>query len=336
MEGSLEPNALEVTRLIASTGQEAASRRARNGRLLVAAVVTYVALLSGLMIARGVALTPDVVAVGFALAATVLGRGRSFLRDWIPFVVLFLAYELMRGYADNLGFSVHVTDVIALERTLFGGTLPTTTLQSLLHPPTGVDIVAVVATIVYFLHFPLPLAVGFILWLQRRSSYYDFVAALILLSMAAFVTYVVLPVAPPWWAQAHGYLPTGTLQPLKESGFATLAGAFGFDGRYIYTYAMYNINPNQVAAVPSLHAAYPFLAFLFARRVFGRWGWLMLAYAALVWFSIVYLGEHYVVDAIAGVLYASAAYWLVALTSRSRPFSSWAHRIRHRFILRRS
>jgi hypothetical protein len=63
-----------------------------------------------------------------------------------------------------------------------------------------------------------------------------------------------------------------------------------------------------VAAFPSLHAAYPFLAFLFARRAFGRAGWLMLAYTACVWFAIVYLGEHWVVDIIGGVAYASVAY----------------------------
>ncbi len=52
----------------------------------------------------------------------------------------------------------------------------------------------------YFLHFPLPLAIGFLLWIHQRRLYYDFVAALIVLSMAAFVTYLLLPVAPPWWA----------------------------------------------------------------------------------------------------------------------------------------
>ena len=67
---------------------------------------------------------------------------------------------------------------------------------------------------------------------------------------------------------------------------------------------MYGISSNDVAAFPSLHAAYPFLAFLFARRAFGRVGWLMLAYTACVWFAIVYLGEHWVVDIVGGVVYA--------------------------------
>ena len=43
-------------------------------------------------------------------------------------------------------------------------------------------------------------------------------------------------------------------------------------GHYVFSYTIYSINPNQVAAFPSLHAGYPFLAFLFTRRAFGRAG----------------------------------------------------------------
>ena len=177
------------------------------------------------------------------------------------------------------------------------------------------DVLASAATVFYFLHFPLPIAVGFFLWLRRRRVYYDFVAALILLAMAGFATYVLLPVAPPWWAAEHGYLPGPDGMPaivyLKEQGFDQLASLFGFEGHYIYSYTIYDINPNQVAAFPSLHAAFPFLGFLFARRAFGRVGWLLLAYSVCVWLSIVYLADHYVVDIIGGLLYASAAYWAV-------------------------
>jgi hypothetical protein len=282
----------------------------RNERILIGAVAAYIALLSALMIARGVSITPDVLLVALGLAALLLGRGRLFLRDWIPFIGLFLAYELMRGYADNFGLGVHVTDVIAVERFLFLGHIPTQVLQDWLHPATGFDLVAMLSVIFYFLHFPLPIAVGFFLWLRRRSTYYDYVAALIILSMAGFVTYLLLPVAPPWWANEHGFL-DGVLK-LRDQGFAELSSAAGFSqANYVYSYTFYDINPNEVAAFPSLHAGYPFLAFLFARRAFGRAGWLMLAYCACVWFAIVYLGEHYVVDAIGGIAYAAVAYWAV-------------------------
>jgi hypothetical protein len=282
----------------------------RNDRILIGFLVGYIALLSTLMIAGGVSLTPDVLLVALGLAAVLLGRGKLFLRDWIPFIGLFFAYELMRGYADNFGAAVHIQDVLDLERWLFLGSVPTAVLQAWLHPPTGIDPWAVIGTVFYFLHFPLPLAVAFFLWLRRRRVFYDFVAAMIVLSMAGFVTYLLLPVAPPWYAADLGLLPG--VEYLKENGFAGLASLFGFgESSYLYTYVFYSINPNEVAAFPSLHAAYPFLAFLFARRTFGRVGWLMLAYTVAVWFSIVYLADHYVVDIFGGVLYAAVAYWAV-------------------------
>ena len=293
--------------------QQALSRR--NSRLLLAGVAAYVALLSALMILRGIAVTPDVLLLSLGLAAVVLGRGRLFLRDWVPFIALFFAYELMRGYADDLGAGIHVTDVIAAERFIHLGVLPTEALQRLLHPATGPDLLAVLATIVYFLHFPLPLAVGFLLWLRRRPLFYDYVAALILLCLAGFATYLLLPVAPPWWAAERGILvgPDGRplVEYLKPVGFETLATALGFDGRYLYTYTFYQIAPNPVAAFPSLHAAFPFLAFLFARRAFGSGGWVVFGYFLLVSFSIVYLADHYLVDVYAGVAYAAVAAWAV-------------------------
>ena len=290
----------------------------RNDRLLLVAVASYAVLLSFLMIARGISVTPELIVVAFLLAALLLGRGKLFLRDWIPFLALFFAYELMRGYADKFGLPIHVTDVVTIEKIIGLGQLPTVWLQGLFHsgPASSPDNLATISVAFYFLHFPLPLAIGFLLWIHQRRHYYDFVAALIVLSMAAFVTFLLLPVAPPWWAAnppvdpSTGIAPapfvTGVLH-LRDNGFQGLAHLFGF-GNYFYSYSLYNISSNDVAAFPSLHAAYPFLAFLFARRAFPRAGWLMLVYTACVWFAIVYLGEHWVFDIVGGVIYASCAY----------------------------
>ena len=320
---AVPPEAATTMPPAATAGETHGALGRRNDRLLLALVGGYIALLSALMIVRGVSITPDVLLVALGLAAVILGRGRLFLRDWIPFIGLFFAYELMRGYADNLGLGVHVGDVLAIERALFLGHVPTADLQAWLHPTTGIDVLAVVATIFYFLHFPLPIAVGFFLWLKRRRLYYDYVAALIVLSMAGFVTYLLLPVAPPWYAARDGLL-LGVAY-LKDQGFTDLARLFGFEGHYLFSYTVYQINPNQVAAFPSLHAGYPFLAFLFARRAFGRIGWLMLVYSACVWFAIVYLADHYVVDILGGLAYAGAAYWVVMhAPGRLRRLIEWA------------
>jgi hypothetical protein len=287
----------------------------RNDRLLVAGVVAYAALVVALMVGGGVALTPDVLVVAFGLTAILLGRGRLFFRDWIPFVVLLLAYELMRGAADDAGLPLHAADLVAAERLLFLGAIPTQVLQDALRPASGVDAIALGATVVYMLHFALPLATGFVLWILRRPHFYDFVAGLILLSVAGFVTYLLLPAAPPWYVAREGLIDGPDGQPvlayLKPGAFEQLATLLGFDGRYAYSFLFGSVNPNPVAAFPSLHVAYPVLTFLFLRRAFGRIGWLALGYAGLVTLSVVYTGDHWIIDAVAGAGYAYLAYYAV-------------------------
>ena len=318
-------------RVTTSPARTTAAPVARNERLLMLGLVGYVVLVVGLMIERGVGITPDVLAVAFGLGAVVLGRGRLFLRDWIPFVALLLAYELMRGVADETGIGVHIGDMVTAERLFAFGTVPTQVLQEALpHVGSGPDPVALAATVVYMLHFALPLASGFVLWVWRREQYYDYVASLILLSVAAFITYLLIPAAPPWFAANEGALTGPDGQPLitylKPIAFEQVAQAFGFDGQYLYSLAFGGVNPNLVAAFPSLHVAYPFLAFLALRRAFGHIGWLALGYTLLVAFSVVYTGDHWIIDLVAGVAYAYVASYLVVHTPasvRARAEAAW-------------
>jgi hypothetical protein len=280
---------------------------------------------------RGLAITPDVLAIAFGLVAVLLGRGRLFLRDWIPFVALLLAYELMRGIADDTGLTVHLEDMIFADRLIAFGTIPTQVLQDLVQPTAGADPFAIVATIVYMLHFALPIVTGYLLWLWRRPQFYDFVAALILLSLAGFVTYLLIPAAPPWLAADNGALagPDGrpVIEYLKPAAFEQIAAALGFDGSFAYSIAFGSANPNLVAAFPSLHVAYPFLTFLTLRRAFGAVGWLALGYTAIVTLSVIYTGDHWIIDAVAGVAYAYVAWYVVVESPpawRQRVESAWA------------
>ena len=57
-----------------------------------------------------------------------------------------------------------------------------------------------------------------------------------------------------------------------------------------------------------MHSAIPWLVFLFAFKV---WRWKSLPVAIIpvgTWFSAVYLGEHYFVDVLAGIAYATVAF----------------------------
>lgn len=300
-------------------GESAAS--SWSDGLLLAIALGYAAFVALLMLVRSVALTADVavVALGFVVVLTLRSR-LTLLREWTPFLLLFLAYELMRGLADDAGLPVHVADIVSAERFLFLGQLPTAVLQSWFHPSRGVDLLAVIGTVVYMLHFVLPLATGIVLWRWRPALFHPYLVALILLSFAGFATFLLLPVAPPWLVAQMGQLnaPPGehAVEYLKPDAFVAITSALGLPGSGLYDVTFLSINANPVAAFPSLHAAYPFLTFLVVRRAFGRGvGLLALAYAAVVSVTIVYAADHWVVDVIAGIVYATGAYalmwWLV-------------------------
>jgi membrane-associated phospholipid phosphatase len=67
-----------------------------------------------------------------------------------------------------------------------------------------------------------------------------------------------------------------------------------------------------------LHAAFPALSVIYAWRRYRALAIGLVAYTACVWVAIVYLGEHYFVDALAGLAYALAAAAIVTLVVARR------------------
>jgi len=274
---------------------------ARRPRAILVGSILYLALIFGVMLWRGIDIEPEWVVLALLLIALALGRGRTFIVDWAPFLILFFAYEAMRGFAAKTGFAPH--DLSGIERALFGGTVPTLTLQHAFYDPNHVQPQDLLAMFFYFMHFPLPILVGFVFWLRDRDHYHRFIAALLLMAFLAFITYLFFPSAPPWYQFKLGVVPSDVAvhKILNE----TVAKLWG--NNYIVSTLYTHLNPNQFAAFPSLHAAFPSLGIVYAWRRYR-----LLAIGLVVWTlcvlaSIVYLGEHYIVDALDGFLYVAAA-----------------------------
>ena len=179
--------------------------------------------------------------------------------------------------------------------------IPTVVLQRALYTPGEVRWYDVGATAFWAMHFVLPLLFAFLLWTRDRSLYRRFVYALLALAFAGFATYVVFPAVPPWLASRWGSMPEHVhlirADVLSQPGFGSGLSWLAEHG-----------NPNPVAAMPSLHAAYPALVLIFCLFRWRSMAPLALLYCLGLWFSIVYIGDHYVVDVLAGIAYAVAAY----------------------------
>jgi membrane-associated phospholipid phosphatase len=121
----------------------------------------------------------------------------------------------------------------------------------------------------------------------------------------AFVTYLFWPSAPPWY-QLHDVV------KINDQTVRTL---WGFT---LVTPLYHSFNPNAFAAFPSLHAAFPMLAAVYAWERYRLLAAGLVLWSAAVILSIVYLGEHYVVDALVSVFYVAAATIIVETVSRRR------------------
>ncbi len=271
-------------------------------KVITLLMVAYLAVITILFLAKNISITPDRLFILLLFAAVIVGRVKSFLRDWIPFVALILAYEMLRSFAGNTLFSPHITSLIVADKLLFFGQMPTEVLQKIFYKPGYIGPIDLGATLTYFLHFPLPFMAAFFFWLKDKSKYTKFVIALLVLSFAGFLTYLLFPSAPPWYAANLGLIHVTKITNI-------VVDHLGWTWNLSYYYS--HLNPNPIAAMPSLHAAYPTLVLLSLRNYSKKLFWYFLPYPLLVWFSIVYLGEHYVIDVIAGVAYAVAAFLLV-------------------------
>jgi membrane-associated phospholipid phosphatase len=61
--------------------------------------------------------------------------------------------------------------------------------------------------------------------------------------------------------------------------------------------------------MPSLHTAFATLVAIFiAARLRSKWRYLLVLYPIAMGFTLVYCGEHYVLDLVAGVVYALATH----------------------------
>lgn len=284
-----------------SGGQSEPDRRAAV--LLGVLVASYVVLIVALSTSGRftfvwkTSVVPALVAV--ALARRSLG---AFVRDWAVYLALLILFDSLRGMVfawvtatERPFFAAYVID---LDRILIGGR----TLPEALQAGIGADPSSAFAktlVVVHGSHFVAFLLCGVAVWLLRRAAFRSFAAATLLLIFLGLMSYAALPTVPPWMASSEFHL-IGDIRHLTAEIYNVASPTLG---------RTFDVNP--IAAMPSLHAALPMLCSLIMTRHFGWRGAPMFAYTATVWFAIGYLGEHYLIDIVAGAVLAVVTYLLV-------------------------
>jgi hypothetical protein len=268
----------------------------------------------------GLPLTDPVLAFGWLWAATVAWRPQApwrehlrFGRDWAPVVVLLVGYNLSRGFADN-GATPHVLELIGADRAmvgwLTGGQVPTVWLQQHLYDPARVHWWDVLASWVYFSHFVAALAVAAVLWLRDRARWAAFMRRWFVLSAAGLVTYFLYPAAPPWWAAQYGLIEP--VARISTRGWKAI-GLHGAGNLLNHG----QIASNPIAAMPSLHSAFALMVVVFfVTSTRARWWPLLATYPLAMTFTLVYCGEHFVIDVFVGWAYVVFTLAAVGLAER--------------------
>jgi hypothetical protein len=249
----------------------------------------------------GVPFQRDVLALWLLLGlfccslSDVRGYVRGVVVDWLPFIAILIAYDSLRGTAGRISV-VHFLPQLQVDRWLFGGSAPTTTLQHWLWNG-HVQWFDVIFWGTYLTHFFATPVLAAVLWNVDRQRFRRFAVLVAALSFAGLLTYALYPAAPPWMASENGLMhPVTRIIPLVWQYVGLHSAGSLVEGGYQYA--------NDVAAVPSLHAAFSLLIAITVWPRKRRWlRPLVAAYPLLMAFSLVFGAEHYVVDILLGWTY---------------------------------
>ena len=278
--------------------------RLTNQRIVLAGVLGYCALLL-LMAVSGTFMfvTKTSVVPVLLLIAIATGRGRTFVNQWAVFLSLLVLFDSTRGYIfyviKAFDLNVYMNYAIEWERALLGDAVAPIWVQSRFLNVGELTLLDRVLTVVHGSHFLLFLLFGWAVWYLGRKEFEAFKAALLFIMGIGLLVYFLVPTVPPWMAaNDFAMLPEvhHAFYYVYNRGAPTLSAAF-------------DINP--IAAMPSLHTAFPTLITLVAFRL---WRWKatpMLLYLLVMIAALLYGGEHYVVDEIAGALLAVIAFLMV-------------------------
>jgi membrane-associated phospholipid phosphatase len=215
------------------------------------------------------------------------------LQMW-AFIVI---HELPYDRPGRLESRARIDYPIACDRVIGLGVLPTVRLQRAFGRPGRATALDQALTWVHWLWFLEPHAAAAWILLRHPQRFSRSAVLMAALFDLGALVYIIVPTAPPWWAAQEGRV-AGMRRMMVEVG----ERFWGRLWRPLYDF----LGGNPVAAMPSLHFATSVMAARMlaeANPVAGVVGW---TYAGTLGFALIYLGEHYAIDLVAGLALAEA------------------------------
>ena len=279
----------------------------RESAIVVAALAIWLAVT-----ALCVGFRPEHLWMALLLAALFFAcpASRKAVVALLPFIIFGISYDWMNIVHNYEVNPVDIEGIYNAEKNLFGITaadgtlLPPNEFFALPAPP----LMDFRGGVFYLCWVPVPILFG--LWLYfggQSKAYLHFALVFLLVNFIGFAGYYIHPAAPPWYVALHGFgLDLATPGEVAGLGrFDEMTGLGIFHG-------LYGRNANVFAAVPSLHSAYTFVAFIYSLKSKSPlWIRLLLAVITVgIWFTAVYSSHHYIIDVTLGILCSLLAYAL--------------------------
>jgi hypothetical protein len=240
-------------------------------------------------------------------------KTRIFLILAIPFVFKDIFFDFIRYVPFHWLQPIQVAGPYHLEKMLFHIPYQETFLlphEYLLHfTHSFLDLIC---GAIYFFHEPVAIALIILFW--RRYSIelaQRYAVAFLVMNLLADFTYLYYPAAAPWYVAKYGLI-----QPLAPitgdpAGLARLDQILGIP----FATNIYHMSPVVFGAIPSMHAGFTMLGWLYCFHTEKKWIFLMGIFTGGIWFAAVYLQHHYVIDLLIGIFYAVLSYFFVEFVS---------------------
>jgi membrane-associated phospholipid phosphatase len=206
------------------------------------------------------------------------------------------AYEMPHDDPERLAARVHVRYPLVIDRALGLGTIPTLRLQRAFSTPGRTNRFERLLAGCHWVWFAVPhTSVAYVLWRDPERLARSAARMYAVFDLGA-VFYWTIPTAPPWWAATRGGLRDEDLRQLRRMMIEYGPEFWGPLWEPLFKL----LGGNPLAAMPSLHFATSLMGAHLLSEVGPVAGLVSWGYALMLGLALVYLGEHYAIDLIAG------------------------------------